>query len=50
MRPKKRVATVLTACGIETTMMQELSYQKLRKVATVLTACGIETAKAKIKT
>ena len=36
------IATVLTACGIETVMnrvAQELGY----KIATVLTACGIET-------
>ena len=34
------VATVLTACGIETS---SFSLQFKRKVATVLTACGIET-------
>ena len=37
------VATVLTACGIETE--QQLAYrnQHFQNVATVLTACGIET-------
>ena len=37
------VATVLTACGIET--IQSYLYQRtlLLQVATVLTACGIET-------
>ena len=36
-----RVATVLTACGIETFMIFSCRYFKV--VATVLTACGIET-------
>ena len=38
------VATVLTACGIETTNLSRLkSY--VATVATVLTACGIETGR-----
>ena len=36
------VATVLTACGIETFLM-EASTLESSNVATVLTACGIET-------
>ena len=36
------VATVLTACGIETQPIP-LAYQFYAIVATVLTACGIET-------
>ena len=36
------VATVLTACGIETA--SPLRQYQNYKVATVLTACGIETA------
>ena len=36
------VATVLTACGIET-ITSPLCRQGARLVATVLTACGIET-------
>ena len=36
------VATVLTACGIET-RSEELHHHYLHHVATVLTACGIET-------
>ena len=35
------VATVLTACGIETKWWQRFNMDTL--VATVLTACGIET-------
>ena len=35
------VATVLTACGIETEYHQMLYH--ILVVATVLTACGIET-------
>ena len=35
------VATVLTACGIETELIIEV--ENTLKVATVLTACGIET-------
>ena len=35
------VATVLTACGIETQSQVRTTF--LRRVATVLTACGIET-------
>ena len=38
----RRVATVLTACGIETALPSKYSYRSV-KVATVLTACGIET-------
>ena len=42
--PLNSVATVLTACGIET--VQPTSYVlHIVKVATVLTACGIETMK-----
>ena len=37
-----KVATVLTACGIETYLVVQLYL--IKKVATVLTACGIETA------
>ena len=36
------VATVLTACGIETKIRFH-TYRRRYKVATVLTACGIET-------
>ena len=36
------VATVLTACGIETKTGQVINEDK-NGVATVLTACGIET-------
>ena len=35
------VATVLTACGIETTSTRNITFYHF--VATVLTACGIET-------
>ena len=35
------VATVLTACGIETGIVKRIYVTK--PVATVLTACGIET-------
>ena len=38
----KRVATVLTACGIETEVIGYLIDIEAA-VATVLTACGIET-------
>ena len=39
-----KVATVLTACGIETTMVLRLTRLNASViVATVLTACGIET-------
>ena len=41
------VATVLTACGIETKYFQETIITQ-RNVATVLTACGIETARSQI--
>ena len=37
------VATVLTACGIETGTDADLYDGKVHYVATVLTACGIET-------
>ena len=40
--PNLAVATVLTACGIETLHM-ETHPSKTDEVATVLTACGIET-------
>ena len=39
--PDPAVATVLTACGIET-KFKILTVQQM-EVATVLTACGIET-------
>ena len=37
------VATVLTACGIETKINRIGNKEDLDLVATVLTACGIET-------
>ena len=37
------VATVLTACGIETITTSLGLHPKIKAVATVLTACGIET-------
>ena len=37
------VATVLTACGIETSLELISSFSPAGIVATVLTACGIET-------
>ena len=37
------VATVLTACGIETSSNWPQIFSRRNKVATVLTACGIET-------
>ena len=37
------VATVLTACGIETSFQYNEGSETIRHVATVLTACGIET-------
>ena len=40
---KKSVATVLTACGIETITAASCIVGALTRVATVLTACGIET-------
>ena len=36
------VATVLTACGIET-VNESILFNGIPYVATVLTACGIET-------
>ena len=39
---KMEVATVLTACGIETLFKEEKNNEQTN-VATVLTACGIET-------
>ena len=38
-----QVATVLTACGIETQEKHINVFKFLKAVATVLTACGIET-------
>ena len=38
------VATVLTACGIETSSNWPQIFSLRNKVATVLTACGIETS------
>ena len=40
---RHHVATVLTACGIETTAENSINSVGIFKVATVLTACGIET-------
>ena len=37
------VATVLTACGIETCGIFFVTHEHVLRVATVLTACGIET-------
>ena len=37
------VATVLTACGIETDIFPVILLLHFKRVATVLTACGIET-------
>ena len=37
------VATVLTACGIETLAVNIANDPNILEVATVLTACGIET-------
>ena len=37
------VATVLTACGIETRIIRIRDCIMVASVATVLTACGIET-------
>ena len=39
----RMVATVFTACGIETLKKNLLRRIGMRLVATVLTACGIET-------
>ena len=39
------VATVLTACGIETDITAKNTSEHIVAVATVLTACGIETMK-----
>ena len=39
------VATVLTACGIETLFRRQFGLGVQLPVATVLTACGIETGK-----
>ena len=45
------VATVLTACGIETRFEDILHSRPVKsKVATVLTACGIETFKFNFNT
>ena len=41
------VATVLTACGIETSVWSKAFLTKFNTVATVLTACGIETLYSK---
>ena len=38
-----QVATVLTACGIETFCHNKYELEVFKLVATVLTACGIET-------
>ena len=43
------VATVLTACGIETLLKIYFLFDP-RKVATVLTACGIETVRSETTT
>ena len=43
--PNLAVATVLTACGIETIHQLKLNRKGINMtVATVLTACGIETS------
>ena len=42
------VATVLTACGIET-FNHSINALPLSIVATVLTACGIETGSLKLR-
>ena len=42
------VATVLTACGIETRRHLSSQDNIIAQVATVLTACGIETAVTKV--
>ena len=39
---RAKVATALTACGIETIFLQ-VSFKLSKTVATALTACGIET-------
>ena len=41
--PDPAVATVLTACGIETWQRNRIRFVQKLHVATVLTACGIET-------
>ena len=41
--PDPAVATVLTACGIETSSSIVCCNNFFKRVATVLTACGIET-------
>ena len=40
----RAVATVLTACGIETLFRLSEGTTAISFVATVLTACGIETS------
>ena len=41
-----KVATVLTACGIETPEVEDVNiWSDIAHVATVLTACGIETTR-----
>ena len=42
------VATVLTACGIETFDISNMYSRASFAVATVLTACGIETVRERI--
>ena len=44
----EKVATVLTACGIETIDQNKKQKEEI-KVATVLTACGIETSNQEIR-
>ena len=39
------VATVPTACGIETSTLAPYAWSRIGNVATVPTACGIETLK-----
>ena len=42
--PDPAVATVLTACGIETVIFVHIRLLSYYGVATALTACGIETS------
>ena len=47
---RRLVATVLTACGIETMQDRGVDPNVHFDVATVLTACGIETVHERIQT
>ena len=46
-RSRLHVATVLTACGIETSLATLAPLLASSNVATVLTACGIETVRCR---